>query len=265
MPLPAALLARLKQRGIVKAASTVENDPEEEVIAEDYDDPEPKETAPVIKHFQPVPLADGETVAGCPNKYNIYHECTSFCRQTWSGGKQVPSPKTERKYKRLLKRYPLPEGWQEVWESGVACFYFWNTVNDEVSWLPPHHPKAKVSISAAKLKSMMKEENLDRDDSNDEDGESDEEQSDDSESPSEASEESEPEKDAQPKAVIRPPPPKRPRQFERKTFGQERRGKVKRNDVDPMDPSAYSDTCPKGKWADGLDTKGSDNPNQDTN
>lgn len=58
-------------------------------------------------------------IPGCPNKYNIYHECTEFCRQTWALGKQVPSPKTERKYQRLLKRYPLPEGWQDVWEAGV--------------------------------------------------------------------------------------------------------------------------------------------------
>lgn len=26
----------------------------------------------------------------------------------------------------------------------------------------------------------------------------------------------------------------------------------KRNDLDPMDPSSYSDSCPRGRWSDGL-------------
>ena len=26
--------------------------------------------------------------------------------------------------------------------------------------------------------------------------------------------------------------------------------------LDPMDPAAYSDTCPRGGWADGLDREG---------
>jgi hypothetical protein len=33
------------------------------------------------------------------------------------------------------------------------CYYFWNTITDEVSWLPPHHPNARISLSAQKLRS----------------------------------------------------------------------------------------------------------------
>jgi PREDICTED: similar to polyglutamine binding protein 1 len=29
----------------------------------------------------------------------------------------------------------------------------------------------------------------------------------------------------------------------------------RKNDLDPMDPAAYSDTCPRGKWSDGLERK----------
>ena len=80
----------------------------EEVIAEDYDD--------VNKGF------DGkrrQTVIGCPNKYNIYHDCTAYCQKKWQNGKQEPSPRTMRKYENLIKRYPLSEGWQDVYDPGV--------------------------------------------------------------------------------------------------------------------------------------------------
>lgn len=114
----------------------------------------------------------------------------------------------------------------------------------------------------------MKEENLDRDDSNDDEESGDESgESDDSENESsEVSEQSEQEKEEEEveeeKIMIKAPPAvKRPAKgpFQRKSFGQERRAKMqKRNDIDPMDPSAYSESCPRGKWSDGLEAKGTD-------
>lgn len=56
------------------------------------------------------------------------------------------------------------------------------------------------------------------------------------------------------------PPPKRAalkmtskarRGFEKPPF-RSNREPIKCNDIDPMDPAAYSDTCPRGKWLDGL-------------
>jgi len=30
-------------------------------------------------------------------------------------------------------------------------FYYWNLETDEVSWLPPQHPRASISLSAERL------------------------------------------------------------------------------------------------------------------
>ena len=131
MPLPLALAQRLQKRGILQKKNDEQKrnesglssntwtlpeslefnlispiEPLEEVIAEDYDDNrlDPK-TRLVVK--------------GCPNKYNIYHDCTAFCQKRWSDVSERPSPKTKRKYQKLVKKYPLPEEWQEVYDPGV--------------------------------------------------------------------------------------------------------------------------------------------------
>lgn len=119
MPLPAALLERLKKRGIVPP----KNHDEEEVIAEDHDSEssgsESDESSkldlnPVEKKYKAV-----HTVVGCPNKVNVYHDCTEFCEEKYGKGNEIPSPRTERKYRNLLKRFPLPLNWLDVWEPGT--------------------------------------------------------------------------------------------------------------------------------------------------
>lgn len=133
MPLPAALAARLQKRGIL---SQPEKKPEigkvlallpkislnyalnlcviaehhEEVIAEDYDDPSK------LSGYDGKP---GAPVTGCPNKWNVYHDCSSYCVKRWGNGKPDPSPTTRRKYQKLLKRFPLTDGWQDVYDPGV--------------------------------------------------------------------------------------------------------------------------------------------------
>ena len=131
MPLPAALAQRLLKRGILpKEAENKDNskddglyhilyelvvndflvlqttEPLEEVIAEDYDD----------NRFDP---RSRMIVIGCPNKYNIYHDCSPYCQKRWSEVNERPSPKTRRKYQKLVKKYPLPDGWQQVYDPGV--------------------------------------------------------------------------------------------------------------------------------------------------
>ena len=84
---------------------------EEEVFAESYDDPESKENSGgdpfrINKKF-------GDTTAkressdrnrylghpGCPNKWNAYHECNSWCQRHWGDGKKEPEPEYLKKYK----------------------------------------------------------------------------------------------------------------------------------------------------------------------
>lgn len=229
MPLPPALLARLKKRGIVKANEaepSAADQPEEEVIAEDYDD---------ISR----PVGGGETrvggpIPGCPNKWNLYHECSAFCQQQWGAGKLKESPHTERKRLRMLRKYPLPEGWSELYDPGTGRHYYWRQGSEDVTWMPPRHPRAKISLPAEKLRELIS----DADDGQELDSAgSEEDMLDDDEVPL---------------------PPRRSRESANSNKGSshgrsDRRGDRSRsNDLDPMDPAAYSDV-PRGKWSTGLE------------
>lgn len=116
MPLPAALLERLKKRGIVPPK--VE---EEEVIAEDHDSEtsESSDEGTEAGSSSRRSYKTIQTVLGCPNKVNLFHDCTEYCQEKYGHGQEVPSPRTERKYRRLLKRFPLPLDWLDVWEPGT--------------------------------------------------------------------------------------------------------------------------------------------------
>ncbi|RWS00929.1 polyglutamine-binding protein 1-like protein [Dinothrombium tinctorium] len=251
MPLPPALLARLQKRGIINESNEESKEKVEEceeVIAEDYDEPNSKSLAFTNKKLK-------APVTGCPNKYNIYHECSDFCQKRWGLGKENASPTLKRKYQKLIKKYPLPDEWQQIWDPGVACYYFWNTDTDEVSWLPPSHPKAIVSMSASKLRAMIKEdENMSDDSENEKSSEDgiDSDSSLSSASDSESEVDSDEHNTANKKQKVSPS--KRNDYYKYKDkHGRER---VKRNDLDPMDPAAYSESCPRGKWSDGLEQKG---------
>jgi len=82
MPLPPALLARLKQRGIVQEAGrpSAGGEEQEEVFAESYDKDgeggEEDERAGIYRGGAP----------GCPNKYNHYHTCSDYCFDHWQEG-----------------------------------------------------------------------------------------------------------------------------------------------------------------------------------
>lgn len=94
---------------------------------------------------------------GCPNKCNIYHKCTTFCVKRWGDGIKKPSEQYLIRQKRLLKKYPLPKHWKEVYDNGFGVHYYWNSKDDTVSWLPPLHPRSDVSKSAATLRKEMEE------------------------------------------------------------------------------------------------------------
>ncbi|GFW15181.1 polyglutamine-binding protein 1 [Trichonephila clavipes] len=248
MPLPAALLARLQKRGIVKA---VEPEVEEEVIAEDYDDTdkttdhhqngiESKENSPL-----------NEPWMGCPNKWNIYHDCTVFCKEFWGSGRDHPSPRTDRRRLLMLKKYPVPNGWEEVYDPGVGRHYYWNTETNEVSWLPPGHPRCTLSPPADKLRALIKETFLDPMDEGDDDDQNMSESEEDSED-----EENEP---------INKEKERNDRHHKKDYVRDRSRGrpKVRENDLDPMDPASYSE-APRGTWSSGLDRKGEAKTGADT-
>lgn len=144
MPLPPALLKRLAKRGLVdKSSKRAQNEakvaqqaPAEEIIAEDYDD---VDDAPPIeydydyqKHAKKSQqnfwserlkkrIVDGSIngYKGCANKYNIYHKCSLFCVNTFGDGIKEPSKNYTKRKVRLLRRYPLPKDWKEIYDEGV--------------------------------------------------------------------------------------------------------------------------------------------------
>ncbi|KFM72793.1 Polyglutamine-binding protein 1, partial [Stegodyphus mimosarum] len=245
MPLPAALLARLQKRGILKAAP--EPEIEEEVIAEDYDDNE-KTTDSYQNGVESDEIVDlKEPWMGCPNKWNIYHECSKFCKENWGSGKEQPSPKTERKRLLMLKKYPLPDGWEEVYDPGIGRHYYWNTKTGEVAWLSPNHPRCKISLPAEKLRALLKENFLEPMDEG------------------EDQEQSESEEDSEDEENEHVNEEKNEKHYRKEHVRERSRGrpKVRENDLDPMDPAAYSE-APRGTWSSGLDRKGEAKTGADT-
>lgn len=238
MPLPAALAARLAKRGLI----TNSDDPEsarkepkkkvhEEVIAEDYDS-----TKDDFSHIDLSQQFMGHP--GCPNKYNIYHECNKKCRDIWGAGHLQPSEKYLKKQMRLLQKYPLPETWKAVYDPGAGQHYYWDWASDLVSWLPPSHPKCQISQPASQLREELHLKAADQDDnmSSDESG---------SDLEPMNVDEVEVKKDRkndtrerQKTMDFRKPPRREPRDR-------------KERPLDPMDPASYSD-IPRGKWSDGL-------------
>ncbi|XP_069691627.1 polyglutamine-binding protein 1 [Periplaneta americana] len=270
MPLPAALVSRLAKRGLIQsqhhptattpAAPTAPppNTEEEEVIAEDYDNHK-KDT--INNNVNDSDYAEDFTSNlekklmghyGCPNKYNIFHECTTYCEEHWSQGIIDPDPSYMRKKQRMLLKYPLPENWVEVYDPGTGRYYYWHTESDAVSWMSPRHPRAVISESAAHIREEMQmaevddeEEDEDEEDGKDSDMDDDGEGSDEDVREEKRREEQERRREA------------------RERYRAKGRTKVRDNDIDPMDPAAYSDT-PRGTWSTGLGKKNEAKTGADT-
>lgn len=105
-------------------------------------------------------MGEANSAAGyrcCPNKYNIWHKCTVYCVNRWSEGIPRPSPEYMKRYKRLIRKYPLPKGWVEMYDPGCGCYYFACEADNVVSWLPPTHPKSEVTKCAAAVRKQMEE------------------------------------------------------------------------------------------------------------
>ena len=113
---------------------------------------------------------------------------------------------------------PLPPNWEKVWEPDQDTWYYWDTVTDKVSWLPPDDPEAVITYAAAKKSVRIATE----DDKEDE-------------------------------TPIQPRKPhyhKGP-QIYKKTGPSKKKASRAREEFDPMDPSSYSD-APVGGWSQGL-------------
>ncbi|XP_075235853.1 poly-glutamine tract binding protein 1 [Lycorma delicatula] len=261
MPLPSALAARLAKRGLITKNVTVEEktktdnarvqnnaEIEEEVIAENYDDQENQGNSLNRINSRTVDdeLDDNELAnrkyrgySGCPNKYNVYHECTLFCKEHWKGGHKEPDPKYLKRKAAMLSKHPLPSHWKEIYDPGTGRHYYWETDSDSVSWLPPTHPKAIISESAAHLREEQGNGKGKRESKDIEDDDDLEEHKSNYSSEDESDEE------------IKRREEKRRRKENEEKRRSRGRIKTRENDLDPMDPASYSD-IPRGGWSEGL-------------
>lgn len=131
--------------------------------------------------------------------------------------------------------------------------YYWNAIDDTVSWLPPSHKKAVVTKSAASLRKEL-EASIPEDVENDEEIAQQQQQL----HPMEGVEPSAGYSSDSSQAVMREPvqPIKKPkaRDLDKvlRTKSERRSKHAKEMALDPMDPAAYSDV-PRGKWSAGLE------------
>ncbi|CAD5121536.1 DgyrCDS10038 [Dimorphilus gyrociliatus] len=212
MPLPAALAAKLQKRGLL-AADEARAEHEEEVFAEDYDDPDNEEPYMYGSKFC-------YEAVDCPNKNNDFHQCSSYCKKRYGLKRFRPEPIMDRRRIKMLKRHPIPPGWVEVADPDTGRYYYWNTGNDKVSWFPPTHPKCRMSFSNKKEIDPKKVES-----------DSDE----------------HPDFEELERDLMR----EKEKEKEKKKKGRSHRRRSD-SPLDPMDPASYSD-IPKGKWSDGLE------------
>jgi len=197
MPLSAALLQRLKAKGV---KSVVEEEPED----------------------------DGWE---CPNVWNKFHSCNDWCKNNWKSKNQKPLVIEEVFDK-------IPTCWRLVPDEESGYCYFWNTNTNVVQWRCP----VLLDREAAKTTTMPTVEQTDTSDKP-------------RDTPSDA-----------PRDNARAPPP----HFQMPTVDEvptpqgrkeQRKSESKRykpreeDEVDPMDPSSYSD-APRGDWGRGLPKTG---------
>jgi len=222
--------------------------PEEEVFAESYDDNAVTSSydtsGPVV--FKIPDAVDPNKYlghSGCPNKYNPHHTCVQYCKTYWGAGAREPfNQEYIAAHSKLVDRfYPLPDGWREMYDCGVGRHYYWNIKTDQVSWLPPGHPKAQPVDPASKVRQALataparlddNTDNMDLDSDNDSDDEEDR----------RIEEQRRREKE-------------RRRDEEKRIVGRDDKKKGRKgreeDSLDPMDPAAYSDV-PRGNWSTGL-------------
>ncbi|XP_053705308.1 polyglutamine-binding protein 1 [Synchiropus splendidus] len=176
MPLPAALLARLAKRGIVKPSDQAD----EEIIAEDYDD------------------------------NNVDYEAT--------------------------RMENLPPNWYKVFDPTCGLPYYWNVETDLVAWLSPNDPSAQITKAAKKLRAEEErsERQLEKPDK---------------ERDRDRERERERERDRE-REDGRDRDRRKQRRDESASHHKTKRAR-KDDEMDPMDPSAYSD-APRGSWSSGL-------------
>ncbi|XP_043936326.1 polyglutamine-binding protein 1 [Protopterus annectens] len=115
----------------------------------------------------------------------------------------------------------LPPNWYKVMDPGCGLPYYWNVETDLVSWLSPNDPAAQITKPAKKSKVVEVEEKPER-------------------------KQDKAERDERERRFSHS------RREEIAPYSKGKKGRDRKSEeVDPMDPSSYSD-APRGTWSTGL-------------
>lgn len=187
------------------------------------------------------------TVQGCPNTSNPYHTCVEYCGKRYSENAIAPQVKD-------YSAVPLPVGWYLVPDPNSGSRYYWNTLTNQVSWLHPLDPESEITLPSSVLDKQKEDQSEVQ--ANREilappgvDIEQDKEQVLSIGKHPSLMKGSQKRQEAAVK-----------RKLDKDTRAEKRR---KSEEVDPMDPAAYSD-APRGTWATGLLKKGEAKTGVDT-
>lgn len=137
------------------------NSPHEIALTEDqsnkYRTSDEENVDDISKCEQTQPHFREEAVIGCPNKYNIYHECGQYCIDNYSEPESLkPTVEQRKQLALILRTYPMSNEWTVVYDPGVRTFYFWNIISNLVSWLPPGM-NGYISMPADQMRKIIRE------------------------------------------------------------------------------------------------------------
>lgn len=137
-----------------------EQPPPDEIIRNEDQDSTSRLSDHENRHNSPTPgehfIQNGVSVLGCPNKYNIYHECSQYCVDNYSKPESLePTMEQRRGLALILKKYQSNE-WTVVWDPGLKTFYWWMIGTPFVSWLP-QGMNGIISMSADEIRKAVRE------------------------------------------------------------------------------------------------------------
>ncbi|XP_017265204.1 polyglutamine-binding protein 1 [Kryptolebias marmoratus] len=136
----------------------------------------------------------------------------------------------------------LPPNWYKVFDPACGLPYYWNVETDLVAWLSPNDPSAVITKAAKKMKADVGDERVER-------------QSEKPERERERERDRDRDRDRErdrdrDREDVRDRDRRKQRREDIIPYGRNKRGR-KDDEMDPMDPSAYSD-APRGSWSSGL-------------
>ncbi|KAM9341828.1 polyglutamine-binding protein 1 isoform 1-T2 [Pholidichthys leucotaenia] len=148
----------------------------------------------------------------------------------------------------------LPPNWYKVFDPACGLPYYWNVETDLVAWLSPNDPAAVITKAAKKIRAEGGDERTERplekpDRERERDRERGRDRDRDRERDRDRDRDRGRDRDRE-RDDVRDRDRRKQRREDTAPYSRSKKGR-KDDEMDPMDPSAYSD-APRGSWSSGL-------------